>query len=216
MKLRGLLGGLVLGLAGCGGLTSTLPAATPAVAVLGVPTPAATLAGLDAERVRLQRELERRLIGRDWGVPVQLSRGAEPFIRVRLGADESFAGGSAQLEARALLLYAEIGEVLKASPGAVTHVLVHGDAPTSAEPWTDLSARRAASVRAYLIGRGVPDTRLRAEGRGAGEPATVESGAEAVNRRVELVLKPVIAGSEAEAWMPPPASTNCQPCATDE
>lgn len=214
MTLRGLLAGVAIGLAGCGGLKSTLPAAAPAAAVVGVPTPAVAPANLDAELVRLQRELERRLTGRDWGVPVQLSRGAGPYVRVRLGADESFAGAGAQLEARALLLYAEIGEVLKAAPGVVTHVVVHGDAPTSTEPWTDLTARRAASVRAYLAGRGVPETRLRAEGRAAGEPATVESGAGAVNRRVELVLKPVVAGSEAEAWMPPP-STPCQPCATD-
>ena len=79
--------------------------------------------------------------------------------------------------------------------GRAFGVVVHGDAD-SADPATDLSARRAASLLNYLASRGLPLTRLRAEGRGAREPATPDTGA-AANRRVEFVLKPVIAGREA-------------------
>lgn len=216
MSRRALAGLLALGLAACGGLKSTLPEVPQPASLAGVPTPALGLAALDGELTRLQAELERRLMGRSWGVPLQLSRPPQPMIRVRLGADETFAAGSAQLEPRSLALYAELAEVLKASPSVVTHVLAHGDAPTSDEPWTDLSARRAASVHDYLASRGVPVTRLRAEGRAAREPATADPAAGAVNRRVELVLRVVVAGSEAEAWMPPPPSAACLPCSADE
>lgn len=216
MSLRLLLLALAAGLGACAGLTSTLPERPPAPAIVGAATPAVPLLGLDATLTDLQDALERRLTERDWGVPLQLSRGAEPYIRVRLGADESFGPGSAQLRAPVLALYAEIGEVLKGAPSVVTHVLAHGDAATTAEPWTDLTARRAAAVESYLVARGVPPTRLRAEGRGAAEPATADAGAGSVNRRIELVLKPVVAGQEAEAWMPPPATAHCLPCTGDE
>lgn len=217
MKARALLCvGLGAALAGCGGLKSTLPAAPDVVPVAGAATAAVAPSGLDAELTRLQTALERRLMGRDWGVPLQLARGPEALVRVRLGADASFAPGSAQLQPQALRVYAEIGELLRASPGVVAHVLAHGDTPAGSEPWTDLTARRAASVMAYLVERGVPATRLRAEGRAASDPVTVEAQADAVNRRVEIVLRPVVLGQEAEAWMPPPRATGCQACSSDE
>ena len=212
MRLRLLLTCAALGLGACGGLTSTLPAAAPAASRVGAPAPAVTLAAVDSELARLQRELERRVATREWGVPLQLSRGAEPYLRLRLGADESFDAGTAQLQVAALLLYAEVGAVLRSAP-AVTHVLVHGDAP-EADAATGLTARRAASVQSYLLAQNIPGTLLRAEGRGAREPATAEAEAPAVNRRVELIVKPIIAGREAEAWMPPPP-TGCGACTPD-
>lgn len=199
---------LALGLTGCTSLSSTLTATAP-VPRVGVPAGSVTLAAADGELARLQGELERRVARRDWGVPLQLSRAAEPQLRVRLGADESFEGTTAQLRADVLVLYAEIGTVLRGAP-AVTHVLVHGDADEP-DPAIGLSARRAASVLNYLVTLDVPATQLRAEGRGANEPATIEAAGGAANRRVEIVIKPIIAGHEAEAWQPP-APTGCGGC----
>jgi outer membrane protein OmpA-like peptidoglycan-associated protein len=201
---------LALMLAGCAGLTSTLPAAIPAASFVGTGAQAVPLAALDDELARLQSQLER-VASRGGPVPMQLSRSPDAYLRVRLGADESFVPASAQLQASALMLYAEIGEVVRSSPAAVLHVVVHGDVPAE-DAAADLTARRAASVQSYLLTRGIPATRVRAEGRANREPATVEPGAEAANRRVDLVLRPVVAGSEAVAWMPPP-SLGCLPCA---
>ncbi|HUR41322.1 MAG TPA: OmpA family protein [Verrucomicrobiae bacterium] len=197
-------------IAGCAKteLNSTLGTAEPQI--VGTSTLAVPLAQADAELVRLQTELDRRIASRDWGMPLQLSRGAEPWLRLRLGADESFEPGTAQLRAQALGVYAAIGDLLRTSPGFVAHVLVHGD---EAEPdlAAGLTARRAASIMNYLATRSVPVTRLRAEGRGATDPATFDAGAGAVNRRVDVVLKLVITGSEADAWLPPPM-TGCGSC----
>lgn len=213
MSLRGFTAGLALALAGCSTTTLTSTLATgPAASLVGVATPAVPLAGLDAELARVQRDLEKRLAGRDWGVPLQLTRGGtEPWIRVRLGADASFDGDTAQLQAAALMLYAEAAAVLQSAPGTVAHVLVHGDAVED-DPGAGLTSRRAASVLNYLASRGIAPTRLRAEGRANREPASLEPDSGAVNRRVELVLKPVVAGREADAWLPP-APTGCGPCA---
>jgi flagellar motor protein MotB len=204
--------GLVLcsAIAGCTSLSSTLPATKPAVSFVGVPGPAVAGAALDAELDRVQSDLQQRLTGREWSVPLQLARTAEDAIRIRLAADPSFEAGSAELAPGALLLYAEIGEVLKAEPALVTHVLVHGATPALELP-SDLTARRAASVQSYLVSRGIPATRVRAEGRAEGEPVTPETGAGAINRRVELVLKPVVEGREAQAWVAP-LSTRCTSC----
>jgi outer membrane protein OmpA-like peptidoglycan-associated protein len=205
-----------LALAACGltlsacttSLTTTLAAAVP-VSLVGQPARSVALPALEAELQRLQGQLGQQLTSRDWGIPAQLSRGAEPVLRLRLGADESFDAGGAQLQPAALDLYARIGAVLKDAP-VVTHVLVHGEREAAELP-IDLTARRAASVANYLLATGLPAGRVRAEGRGAREPATAEAQAASVNRRVELVVKPVIAGSEADAWLAP-APTGCAGC----
>jgi len=186
-------------LAGCGAkLSSSLPASAPAASYVGVAAGTLTAATVEAEITGLQRELEA-IARRASVVPVQLSRDGS-VLKLSLGADQSFGPASAQLEPAALEVYAQLAQILGRRPGTVAHILVHGDA-ASAEPFTDLSARRAISLQGYLASRGVPGTRLRAEGRGAAEPAT--PGAAAVNRRIEFVLKPIIAGRETEAWAPP-------------
>ena len=204
--------GLAAALGGCAaGLSSTLPATAPVTSYVGAGAPAVPLSALDAELTRIQGLLERRVARRAWSVPVQLTRAPEAYLRIRLGADESFLPASAQLQPAALVLYAEIGDVLLAAPATVAHVVVHGDTAAD-DPSADLTARRAASVQSYFATRGIPGTRVRAEGRANREPATVEPGAEAANRRVDIVVQPIVAGSEMQAWAPPP-SQGCRPCA---
>ena len=187
-------------LAGCAAkLTSSL-AAPATVSYVGAPAGALTPETLEPALRQLEDELGRRVAGRPWPVPVQLSRNGE-VLRLRLGADESFGADSAQLQAAALGVYAELASILSRRPGLVTHVVVHGDTP-AVDPATDLSARRASALQNYLALRGVPGTRLRAEGRGAAEPLAPDVG----GPRVEIVLRPIVAGREAEAWAPPPAS----------
>lgn len=200
-----------LALAGCATrLPSTLPPPAPPPDYVSVSSAALAPAAVEPELQRVQAELSRRLGARDWGVPVQVGRLGEAMLRVRLGADESFEPGSAELMPQALLLYATIADVLAQSPACVVHVLAHADRDSGDEPAVDLTARRAASVRSYLSRRGVPATRLRAEGRGAREPISEDPGA--ADRRIEIVLRPIVAGREAEAWQPPPANAACAPC----
>lgn len=181
-------------LAGCGAkLSSSLPAGAPAPSYVGLTAGTLAAAALETDIEGLQQDLER-IARRASAVPVQLSRDGL-VLTLWLGADESFGVASAQLEPKALELYAELALVLGRRPGTVAHILVHGEV-VSGEPSTELSARRAISLQAYLASRGVPGTRLRAEGRTtAGMPADA--------RRIEVLLKPIIAGRESEAWAPP-------------
>jgi outer membrane protein OmpA-like peptidoglycan-associated protein len=210
--LRGAAVVLVGSLGACATqLASTLPAPAPAATFVGTTPPGLAAEAVESALAGEQAELERRLSAQAWTVPVQIGRTPEGFLRVRFGADESFAPDDAQLQASALLPYTETAGVLKQWPATVIHVLAHGAEGQADEPSTDLTARRAASVLSYLGSRGLPPTRLRAEGRGPREPLAIERG-DAANRRVELVVRPVIAGREREAWMPPAPDAACEPC----
>lgn len=178
-------------------LTSTLPAAPaaiPYVSLAGVPIPALS-AGTAGAAVALQKqEFERRLQGLE--MPVQILPLPEAALGLRTATADSFEAGSAQLKLTALGAYAEIAEVMKIYPASVAHVLVYGDSGNFPEPdgsAISLRARRAASILDYLTRRGVPLTRLRTETRDTA----------AAGEQVELVLKPVIQGREAQAWTPP-------------
>ncbi len=174
-------------------LTSTLPAAVPYSSDVGVQIPALLPGTAGTVAVQQKAELEQRL--RNAGAPVQLSLLPEDALGLRMAAADSFEAGSAQLQLAALARYAQIADVLKAFPGSVVHVLVYGDSVEPGDVALGIGARRAASILDYLAHRGVPLTRLRAEGRGA-------AGA---GEWIELVLRPVVQGREAQAWTPPAA-----------
>ena len=55
-------------------------------------------------------------------------------------------------------------------------------------------------------GQGLPGTRVRQEGRGESQPIASNDSAygRKRNRRVDIVIKPVIEGQEQQAWTPPP------------
>lgn len=190
---------LALALSGCSAkLSSSLPATTAPVSYVGAQVGAFDPATLARSLEQVEDDFEK-LARSSRPVPAQLSR-AGSVLKLRLGAAESFAPADAELLPTALPFYARLADALRQRPGTVAHVLVHGDAPAS-EPATDLTARRAAALRAYLLSRGVPETRVRAEGRALRQPAGADGAA--ANVRVEIVIQPIVAGREAQAWMPP-------------
>ena len=92
-------------------------------------------------------------------------------------------------ESRTIL--ARIAEVLAARPDIEIEISGHTDSISSADYNQRLSAARAASVRAYLIARGVDATRITSIGAGEARPiddnGTVAGRSR--NRRVELVWR---------------------------
>lgn len=79
-------------------------------------------------------------------------------------------------------------KTLKANPGVKVKILGHTDSIGSEAYNMELSDARANSVRGYLMGEGIAQGRLMAEGRGESDPIapnSVDSG-RAANRRVEI------------------------------
>jgi flagellar motor protein MotB len=176
--------------AGCSSakLSSSLPASAPVISYVGVGALALAPSAAALEAEALHKDLRRVARGADAGAVEFVQQG--PTLMLRLAAQGSFGTTGAQLQPAALEFYAQLAAVLKARPATVAHILVSGE-PASGEPATELSARRASSVQNYLAACGVPGTRLRAEGR-RGE-----------SEAIELVIQPVVAGSETQAWVPP-------------
>ena len=155
---------------------------------------------------RQQAELNQQLAEEQRNNEPQITKLSDGSLKVGIASDVSFDINSAQLKPEALDTYAKIANILKSYDKTVIHVVGHTDTTGSDEYNMRLSASRANSVATYLSSQGVPSTRIRQEGRGEREPLvrTADNVNEPRNRRVDIVIKPVIEGQEQQAWTPPP------------
>lgn len=157
---------------------------------------------MDKQKAELERQLAEEAARKDLAI-TELSDGS---LKIGIASDVSFDVDSAQIKPDALNTYAKIANVLKTYDKTVIHVVGHTDSTGSDEYNQSLSERRAASVASYMGGQGLPGTRVRQEGRGEREAVASNSTADGrkKNRRVDIVIKPVVEGQEQQAWTPPP------------
>lgn len=175
-------------------------------AAIGAAVGAMGSAGVGVYMDRQRKELEKQLAEETARKELQITTLKDGSLKVGVASDTSFDTGSAQIKPQALNTFAKIGGVLGKYDQTVVHVVGHTDSAGSDELNQSLSERRAASVTSYLEEQGVPDHRLRQEGRGKREPIASNQTKEGQrrNRRVDIVIRPVVQGREQEAWMPPP------------
>ncbi|MBA4286921.1 MAG: hypothetical protein C0434_15465 [Xanthomonadaceae bacterium] len=148
---------------------------------------AAVIAGFDAA-------LKAKLAALPLSPAYRLVSGGGQPSRLILDAERAFEVGNAQLKPEMLLPLADAVEASRVGGAWVVHVI--GVAATRDDG--DLAERRAASVRAYLAGKGLSGGRLRAESR---------SGS---GRSLELQFVPIVEGREARAWMAPAAISSAR------
>jgi outer membrane protein OmpA-like peptidoglycan-associated protein len=110
---------------------------------------------------------------------------------VRVLQQVHFATGSATILPDSFPMLQEIVQLLKANPGIKKmRIEGHTDNRGAADMNLDLSKRRAASVRQWLITHGIDSTRLESEGYGLTKPIQsndTDAGRQA-NRRVEFKI----------------------------
>ncbi len=103
-----------------------------------------------------------------------------------------FASGKADLLPSAQEKLTQVADVLKQSDSG-SKFLVEGytDSRGSDALNQDLSTRRAAAVRSFLVSRGVPEDQITSQGFGKSNPVADNDTAEgrANNRRVEIVVQ---------------------------
>lgn len=157
---------------------------------------------MDKQKAQLERDLAAEAARKE----LQITQLSGDALKIGVASDVSFDLDSAELRPNAMTTYAKIANVLKTYDKTVIHVVGHTDASGSNEHNQSLSQRRASAVAGYMGGQGVPAGRLREEGRGERELAvrTADGVKESRNRRVDIIIKPVIEGREQEAWTPPP------------
>lgn len=102
----------------------------------------------------------------------------------------NFAFDSSELTSFAKTNLDKLSDVLKNNPDTNINIYGHTDSKGTDEYNKSLSDRRAASVKNYLISRGVASSRMFTMGMGEGEPiATNDTDAgRAQNRRVEFAI----------------------------
>lgn len=155
---------------------------------------------------RQARELEEQLAREQAAGELRISRMDDGSLRINIASDASFGFDSAELAPQARETFAKIANVLKDYDASVVHVVGHTDNVGSERYNQGLSERRASAVTQFLVSNGVVNQRLRQEGRSLREPIAsndTEQG-RARNRRVDMVIKPVVEGREEEAFTPPP------------
>ncbi|HYU43485.1 MAG TPA: OmpA family protein, partial [Vicinamibacteria bacterium] len=112
-------------------------------------------------------------------------------VTIRLPGSVLFDFDSAQIRPDAERTLAEVAEVIRGFPKRPVRIEGHTDSVASDDYNQKLSERRAASVRAWLVGKDVEGARLAPRGFGEAKPVADNGTAEGRqrNRRVEVIIE---------------------------
>ena len=153
-----------------------------------------------------QKELSTQLEAEQERDVLDITRLDGDTLKIGVASDASFAVDSSTLSMNAQTTFNKIAGVLKSYDKTAIHVVGHTDSTGSEQHNLELSQQRAQSVAQFLTGHGVNSQRLLTWGRGESQPIatndTVEGRAE--NRRVDIVIKPIVEGQEQQAFSEPP------------
>ncbi len=136
---------------------------------------------------------------------LEIERLENDTLRLSLDSEVSFDLDSYRIKPAFEPSLGKLAEVLIRYPRTVMHIIGHTDSTGAAAYNQRLSEQRADAVRDHLLAHGVPSQRIRTEGRGETQPRdsnATEAGRQ-LNRRVEIYLKPIVEGNEAEAYRSP-------------
>jgi outer membrane protein OmpA-like peptidoglycan-associated protein len=124
------------------------------------------------------------------GTGVQVTQTKENLLQLDIPSDISFAVNSAQIRGDFKPILDRFAQTLVQNPAATVQIIGHTDSSGTDAINNPLSVNRAASTRDYLVGRGVPPSRIMIDGRGAWEPIADNStpAGRAQNRRVEIYV----------------------------
>lgn len=152
------------------------------------------------------KEMQDRLAAEAARDELYITRMGGDALRVGVASDVSFAVDSSDLRSNAQGTFQKIANVMKDYGKTAIHVVGHTDSTGADEYNQKLSQRRADSVASFLSSNGVDSSRIVTWGRGETEPVgdnDTKAGRER-NRRVDIVIKPIIEGQEGVAFQAPP------------
>ena len=169
-----------------------------------------TLAGAGVGRYmdNQQREMEAALAEEQARNELQIQQLQDESLKIDIANEVSFDVDSSAIKPAFEPTLNKVADVLQRFPKTVVHVIGHTDSTGSESYNQQLSERRAQSVVSYFASRGVVSERLKPTGRGELQPRAsndTESGRQ-LNRRVEIIVKPIVEGQESEAYQTPQGS----------
>ncbi|WP_423823740.1 OmpA family protein [Salinisphaera sp. SPP-AMP-43] len=161
---------------------------------------------------RQQKELDKKLAAQQARDELEITRLDQDTLKIGVASDASFAVDSADLNPTAQNTFNSIASVLRSYDKTAIHVVGFTDSTGSEQHNLKLSQQRAQAVAQFLEGRGVTSQRVLTWARGESQPvasnATEQGRAE--NRRVAIVIKPIVEGQEKQAFSAPPNLGNPQ------
>lgn len=151
------------------------------------------LAGAAVGRYMDQQEAELRRQTAGTGIGVQ--RNGDQ-IELMMPSDVTFAVNQSTIQPQFYGSLNQVASTLTQYPSTTVDIIGHADSDGAESYNQTLSERRASSVRDYLATQGVQTVRMVALGRGEMEPIAPNdtSANKARNRRVQVVLTPVVEG----------------------
>jgi outer membrane protein OmpA-like peptidoglycan-associated protein len=173
--------------------------------VAGAAVGALAGAGVGRYMDNQQREFEQALADEQARNELKIQQLENETLKIDIASEVSFDFDSASLKSAFTPTLNKVADVLQRYPKTVIHVVGHTDSVGSESYNQRLSEQRAQSVVDFFGSRGIDPNRLYAFGRGELEPRAsneTEAGRQ-LNRRVELFVKPIVEGQEAEAYQAP-------------
>lgn len=173
--------------------------------VLGGAIGAIAGASAGAYQDRQQRELEAALEQERQNQQIEIQRLQDETLKVSLSNEASFDFDKSTLKPAFYPALGKLSGLLAKYDRTLLYVVGYTDSTGTDAYNLNLSDERARSVAMYLNAEGVDVRRIRTEGRGESEPRAANDTAahRALNRRVEIFIKPVIEGQEEKALKSP-------------
>ncbi len=134
---------------------------------------------------------ERALRERTQGTGIQVARVGDQ-LQLTMPADVTFPFDSSQIQPSFYGPLNDVARTLGEYPSTAIDIVGHASQDGPADYNMRLSQRRADSVANYLMNQGVREVRIATAGRGETQPVSQTNPA--LNRRVEMVLTPVVDG----------------------
>ncbi len=149
----------------------------------------------------LQKDLAKMTLPYNLQQSIKIEKQADNSLQVRTVGVPIFTSSVNTVNVEAAPIFTQIANVLQRHDKTAVHVIGFTDSSGSA--WVNLrrSEKRAQSVAEILYNNGVDASRIMVGGRGENNPIADNNNnaGRSANRRVELYIKPMIAGHEQDA-----------------
>jgi len=144
-----------------------------------------------------KKDFERQLASEIASGAIELEKMPNHALRVVMTERTSFEFDSAAIKPGFYPAMDKISNIVNRYGKTTLDIVGHTDSVGSTQYNQGLSERRAQAVERYLLGKNVHPQRLSASGRGESTPRASNATAEgrARNRRVEILIEPVVAES---------------------
>jgi outer membrane protein OmpA-like peptidoglycan-associated protein len=156
-----------------------------------------------------QREMEAALAEERARHQLEIQRLQDESLKLDIPSEVSFDYDSASLKPAFISTLDKIANILVKYNKTIVHVIGHTDSTGSEQYNLDLSLRRARNVAAFLKQHGVPPQRLSTYGQGESQPraSNATAAGRQLNRRVEIILKPILEDQEHRTYEAPTTSS---------